>query len=67
MDVWIRLQTLADERGQKLFAVKRSLVKNGYTIHQVVVNGQPRDAVSIHDAEQWKAGLNTRQVKKVKK
>lgn len=60
---YICLQTLADELGRKLFPVKRSLEAHGYSIIKVMVDGQPRDAVKVSDAEAWKAGLNTPRVR----
>lgn len=62
-DKWIRLQTLADELGRKLFPVKRSLIAHGFTVVKVMVNGKPRDAVTIADAEAWKSSLNTPKVR----
>jgi hypothetical protein len=60
---YIRLRTLADELGKKLFPVKRSLVAAGYQIDRVRVNGQWRDAVTVKDARAWKAGRNTPNVR----
>lgn len=58
-DRYIRLQTLADLLGRSLFSVKRSVDNAGYQVHKVRVAGQWRNAVTVADAEAWKAGLNT--------
>jgi hypothetical protein len=60
---YVRLQTLADEMGQKLWPVAQSVRRMGIRIFKVSVEGMPRNAISEVDAVRWKASRNTPNVR----
>jgi hypothetical protein len=56
----VLLGTLADETGRaNAWSVKRALVKAGYPVVKVSVDGELRNAVARADADAWKVSLNT--------